>query len=52
MTAVLAFAQLVVGMWWIARSHDAAGPLRVILVAASLPPSLWLMADGWRRYRR
>jgi hypothetical protein len=51
-TAVLALAQLAVGMWWIARSHDAAGPLRLVLVAAYLPPSLWLMFDGWRRFRR
>jgi uncharacterized membrane protein YozB (DUF420 family) len=51
-TAVLAFAQLVVGVWWIARSHDAAGGLRLILVAAYLPPSVWMMIDGWRRYRR
>jgi hypothetical protein len=50
-TALLALAQLVVGMWWLARSHDVAGPLRVVLVAAYLPPSLWLMVDGWRRYR-
>jgi hypothetical protein len=51
-SAFLAFAQLVVGMWWIARSHDAAGLARLMVVAAYLPPSLWLMADGWRRYRR
>jgi hypothetical protein len=51
-TALLAFAQLLVGMWWIARTRDAAGPLRLVLGAAYLPPSVWLMGDGWSRYHR
>ena len=52
MVAALAAIQLVVAVRWLAGFGATGGTGRMLVVVATLPPALWLVLAGVRRYLR